>query len=527
MVSVPVTHDDVPRIAANPDTAEQLRIFEGALAATQDFLYVFGLDGRFLYANRALCELLNRSLSEVVGRDFFELDYPTQLAATLQHQIQNVIATGAAVRAETLFTAPDGTTSVYEYIFNPMLDDSGTVTAVAGTTRDISESSRVREELAAANLALAHRVLDVEERNATIHRLVDQAPGFTAVLQGPEHVFVMVNQAYNILVGKRPVIGKTVREAFPETVEQGFVGLLDDVLRTGKPFVGHAVPLTLNKLSDAKPVEVFVDFVYQPIVDENGVPTGVFVQGHEVTEQYVARQELLAADRQKDSFIATLAHELRNPLGPIRNAAALLRTQTSSPETVARASGIISRQVSHMARLLDDLLDVARLRNGQMVLQPETVDPDEIVRLAIETAWPWIEEKHHHFAEQNSVQDVTVTVDAARLAQVIMNLLTNAAKYTPAGGKIHLSSRVEQCEWVVSVTDNGMGLAPDALARVFNMFAQEQPSLGAAQSGLGIGLAISRQLIGLHGGRLVAHSEGPGLGSTFSIHIPQVLVRSA
>jgi signal transduction histidine kinase len=303
------------------------------------------------------------------------------------------------------------------------------------------------------------------------------------------------------------------------------VTILDKVLATGEPFLGRAIPFVASRAAHEAPTEAYLDFVYQPIFDDAGNASGVFVQGHEVTEQHVARQALVDADRQKDRFIATLAHELRNPLGPVRNAAALLRMPELSTERIERATGIISRQVGHMARLLDDLLDVARLRNGQLILKIEDINPDDVIQLAIEAASPAIEEKQHSFSHEKFGPDVVLRVDPARLAQVITNLLTNSAKYTRARGQLRLTSFTRDGEWIVSVSDNGVGLGAEALDRVFDMFAQEQSASDLPQTGLGIGLAISKSLIELHGGMLIAESDGINRGSTFTVRIPPESVR--
>ena len=507
------------------EIAQQFSVFNAALSATEDFLYVFDLKGRFLYANRALCELLKLSLSEVVGRTFFDLGYPQALAETLHRQIDDVITTKSKIRAETPFTNPEGHTGIYEYIFCPIFSDTGEVESVTGVTRDITESFQTRANLAKANVELAAKASQAEESYVTLQRLFHQAPGFFAVLSGKDHVIEIVNAAYTNLVGERPLLGMPVRDAIPESVDQGFVTILDKVLATGEPFLGRAIPFVASRAAHEAPTEAYLDFVYQPIFDDAGNASGVFVQGHEVTEQYVARQALVDADRQKDRFIATLAHELRNPLGPVRNAAALLRMPELSTERIERATGIISRQVGHMARLLDDLLDVARLRNGQLILKIEDINPDDVIQLAIEAASPAIEEKQHSFSHEKFGPDVVLRVDPARLAQVITNLLTNSAKYTRARGQLRLTSFTRDGEWIVSVSDNGVGLGAEALDRVFDMFAQEQSASDLPQTGLGIGLAISKSLIELHGGMLIAESDGINRGSTFTVRIPPESVR--
>ncbi|MDP9108450.1 MAG: PAS domain-containing sensor histidine kinase, partial [Pseudomonadota bacterium] len=274
--------------------------------------------------------------------------------------------------------------------------------------------------------------------NARLSALFNQAPGFISSLSGPDHVFETANDAYRALVGQdRQLIGRSVRDALPEAVDQGFVELLDEVYRTGVAHIGRASRFDLERESGQGVVEMYVDFVYQPIFDGNHTVTGIMVQGHEVTEAHLARQALIDADRQKDQFIATLSHELRNPLAPIRTASRLLQIDDLPHAKVQQATAIISRQAEHMAKLLDDLLDVARIARNQIALERERISADAIISTAVETAKPLIDRKKHALTvhQQGAIE---LYVDHVRMTQAISNLLCNAAKYTDAGGKIDL-----------------------------------------------------------------------------------------
>jgi len=249
-----------------------------------------------------------------------------------------------------------------------------------------------------------------------------------------------------------------------------------------------------------------------------------------VTSDITARKEmealLRAADRNKNQFLATLAHELRNPLSPIRNAAALLGANSDgNTERQARAREVITRQVDHLAHLVDDLLDVARISEGKIVLRTEEVDLGAVVAQAIETAGPLIAARGHHLDVQLPEQQVWVMGDPVRLAQSVGNLLHNAAKFTPKGGELSVRVSLLENERVqIAVRDNGIGIAEDNLPRIFGMFTQVDVPPDRAPEGLGIGLSLVSHLIELHGGRLSAQSQGIGMGSTFSVDLPLLRV---
>jgi signal transduction histidine kinase len=231
-------------------------------------------------------------------------------------------------------------------------------------------------------------------------------------------------------------------------------------------------------------------------------------------------RELREEDRKKDDFLATLAHELRNPLAPIRNAAAFLRMKGSGDPDLQNARDIIARQVAHMTRLVDDLLDVSRITRGKIVLRRERLDLAVPLASAVESSRPVVEAGGHELVVEPPAGPLAVSGDAARLAQVFGNLLTNAAKYTDRGGRITLAARRDGGDAVVTVTDTGIGIAPEHLPGLFDMFSQVAPALERSQGGLGIGLALVRSLVELHGGRVEARSDGPGKGSTFAVRLP-------
>lgn len=257
---------------------------------------------------------------------------------------------------------------------------------------------------------------------------------------------------------------------------------------------------------------------FQP--DSAGEPVVLLGVLGDITERKETEDTLRENDRRKDEFLATLAHELRNPLSPIRNALQVLRMKTPEDETVRWGQDVIDRQVSHLTRLIDDLLDVSRITRNRIELRKERIALAEVVRSAVESSQPLIDREGHHLEIQLPAAPLYVEGDFVRLTQVVLNLINNAAKYTPPHGQIRVSAEREGSQIVLSVADNGIGLTADDLAHIFDMFYQAEAGRNRAQSGLGIGLTLVRQLVEKHGGQICAQSPGPGLGSCFRITLP-------
>jgi len=240
-------------------------------------------------------------------------------------------------------------------------------------------------------------------------------------------------------------------------------------------------------------------------------------------ERTRALEALRDADRRKDDFLAMLAHELRNPLAPIRNAVEILRL--SEDRAVRdRARDLVGRQVEHLARLVDDLLEVSRITRGKVVLQKEPVPLAAIVRSALDTARPLLDAQRHELVVGEVPEDVWIDVDAVRMSQVLGNLLHNAAKFTPSGGRIAVSAAVRGDGVEIVVEDNGVGIPGDVLPGIFELFAQADRSLDRSQGGLGIGLSLVKGLVEMHGGKVAAESAGAGAGSRFTVSLPRSVV---
>lgn len=257
-----------------------------------------------------------------------------------------------------------------------------------------------------------------------------------------------------------------------------------------------------------------------PVKDENGVITGAAKIAREITARKRAERALREADMRKNEFLATLAHELRNPLAPLLSGVEILRDLQDMPESGRVTVDIMDRQLKHMVRLIDDLLDISRISRGRIELHLEEVDLRSVVQQAVETTRPIMEQQRHSFHWTVPSSPVMIYADPTRLAQVLSNLLNNAAKYTPPNGKIELQVYEGAEDVKVEVIDNGIGIPPDELSNVFEMFTQLDRPDQSLRSGLGIGLSLSKQFILRHGGKIIARSEGMGKGSSFTVELP-------
>jgi len=290
-------------------------------------------------------------------------------------------------------------------------------------------------------------------------------------------------------------------------------------------FENALVPITRNGVLQ----DVYWTYSYNPIDDDNapnGVG-GVLVICSETTAQRHAEAALREANQRKDEFLATLAHELRNPLAPVRNAAKLLRAPNADAKTREWATTVIDRQIQSMASLLDDLLDVSRITRAQITINKQRIPLSSIVEASLEVAKPLIDARHHSVQIDLPKSPIEVDVDPLRMSQVLTNLLTNAAKYSEPGGRIRLSALIDGEYVRIKVRDSGIGLEPESLTRIFVMFSQVSNALDRSEGGLGIGLALVKGLVELHDGEVSAASDGLGKGSEFTVRLPLPKVGNA
>jgi signal transduction histidine kinase/CheY-like chemotaxis protein len=295
------------------------------------------------------------------------------------------------------------------------------------------------------------------------------------------------------------------------------VGLFRHTLDTGEPYATYELLIAPYGAGEPRYYEWQITRI--PLPEER---FGVVCYFRDVSDHVWARMALETADRQKNEFLAMLAHELRNPLAPIRNAGEILSRVLPADSAGHSMVAMVKRQVSQLTRLVDDLLDVSRITQGRVELQRRPLEIGSVVSQAIETAEPLFQARQHEVAIVSSYRALYVDGDMARLVQCVVNILTNAAKYTDSGGKIRVETRAEDSEAVIMVTDSGAGISPELLPRVFDLFVQGERTLDRSLGGLGIGLSVAKRLIEMHSGRLTAASAGLGQGATFEIRLPRL-----
>jgi len=498
-------HDAAAReLAAMAEESErQRRLYETVLSNTPDLVYVFDLEHRFTYANAVLLQMWGRTLDESLGKTCLELGYEPWHAQMHGREIEQVKATRAPIRGEVPFNGAFGR-RIYDYIFVPILGPDGEVEAVAGTTRDVTERKRFEEELKESEL-----------RFRTITNASPQMV-WTAL---PDGIIDYHNEQFYQFVGAPPGSAEgrswAVDMLHPDDQECGHARWQRSVA-SGEPYE------TTYRLLHHTGEYRWVLARALPLRSAGGEIVKWLGTDTDIHEAKLAAQALQEANHRKDEFLAMLAHELRNPLAPISAAAQVLRLAPHQPDKVRQYSEVISRQVSHMTTLVNDLLDVSRVTRGMVQLDKAPVDVKAVVTSAAEQVHPLVEAGRHTLALQLGSAPANVLGDRARLIQVTANLLANAAKYTPPGGRITLALDVADGVVRITVTDNGNGIEPALLPQVFDLFVQGKRTPDRAQGGLGLGLALVKNIVGMHGGHVAAHSAGPGQGSTFTVALPAI-----
>lgn len=313
-------------------------------------------------------------------------------------------------------------------------------------------------------------------------------------------------------------LAQVLSKIWPQEHTEEILQRFKHTLETGEPYF---VPESVQPRLDRKRLEYYEWQLHRISLPEG--EHGVVCYFSDISRHVMARQELADADRRKDEFLAVLAHELRNPLAPIRNGLQLMKLARIGNEAVEQARTMMERQLSQMVRLIDDLMDVSRISRGKVMLQKNRVRLADVLQNAVETSRPIIEASDHELTLHLPDEPVFVDADETRLSQVFANLLNNAAKYTERGGRIRLNVEKQGGEAVITIQDSGIGIPPQMLPHVFDMFTQVDRSLEKAQGGLGIGLTIVKRLVEMHGGTIEACSEGHGGGSTFIVRLPIVL----
>jgi PAS domain S-box-containing protein len=365
---------------------------------------------------------------------------------------------------------------------------------------------------ARAKLAVEHEQA-LAERDAQLQAIFEHPSDMTVVLKAErdasgaiaDWIYARANRNAAALLGLPPerIVGRRLSEIVPERAAAAAAEHCKRVLEQGEPVRYE------SQFADRNIVITMFAAGTDCVVST----------GQDVTKERRLQAQLEDTDRRKDEFLAMLAHELRNPVAPIANAAELL-SRLVQHEGQRALVGIVQRQSVHLARLLDDLLDVARITQGRIELQREVIEVGACLQLAIETAEPLIRSKGHRLTITQPFGSIYVSADKARFGQCLANVLVNAAKYTPDGGEICVRSYADRTEVVVEISDNGIGIAPEFLPRIFDLFTQAERGLDRSQGGLGVGLTVCKQVIEMHGGSIEASSPGWGRGSTFTFRLP-------
>ncbi|MGJ7546801.1 ATP-binding protein [Variovorax sp. LT1R16] len=472
-------------------------------------LHQVAFDGTVIWANRAELELLGYGFDEYVGRNIteFHVDPPV-----IEDILKRLTAGETLRNYEARLRCKDGGVK-HVLIQSSGRFEDGKLLYTRCFSRDVTERVALEQVK--------------RERND----LLREAPVATALLIGPEHRFELANDLYKAMVGRPDLEGKTYLEAFPELRGTEVLGALDHAFATGEPYVAREYRMLLDRTGTGGLEEHFFRFNLQPIRQSTGQVHGLMAVAVDVSDLVVARrqaelakvereallEELETAANAKDEFLAMLGHELRNPLAPIVTALELMKRRGDLK--TSKEQSIIYRQVRHLIRLVDDLMDVSRITRGKVGLHEETVELESVLTKAVEMVNLLMEQRGHTLHTDIPSSGLRWRGDPVRLAQVVSNLLTNAARYTPLDGQIQLTAQRDGETAVITVADNGQGIAPDVLPRIFDLFYQGARTVHRAEGGLGVGLALVKSLVAAHGGSVHAHSDGLGLGSTFTVRL--------
>ena len=511
--AAPIRKGDEPiqgAILVFRDATLQRRAHEASarLAAIVEFsgdaILTKTLDGTIRTWNRGAERLFGYKSEEIIGRSITTLIPPERLNE--EPEIIDRLKSGQPYeRLETVRLAKGGRRIIVSLSVSPLRDADGEVVGASKIVHDVTEVVAAREALAREKELLATTlssigdgvvVTDAEGRVTFLNPEAERLTGWS-----------LDDARGEALPDVFRIVGETTRKPVKNPVDEvlrrnAVVGLANHTILIARDGSERAID------DSAAPIRV------------NGVLSGVVLVFRDVTDRRRVDAILREEDRRKDEFLAILSHELRNPIAPIGMAVDLMRKKGPADGELRELRDIIERQTNQLARLLDDLLDVSRIVSGKIVLRPEWVSLGLAVSSAVEAVRPAVRARGHHLSVELPPEPVHVEGDLARLAQVFTNLLHNAVKYTDPGGQISISLEREGGDALVRVRDNGIGLTVDQMSRIFEMFAQGNRLTDGIQQGLGVGLALSRKLVQLHGGRIEVKSGGIGRGSEFLVRLP-------
>jgi len=497
--------------------------------AIPDCVKLLDIDGAILAMNcngRSVMEI--DDIAALRGQPWIAF-WPAESHAAVRTALETARAGGTGQLVAACPTAK-GTPKWWDVVITRTASSDGLGGHLLVISRDITQQRNASEErerllhqLQAANIESERVVGQLrasEERYRTLFDSVDEGFCIFEMLfdeanRPIDYRFLEMNPTFEAHTGLKNAVGRTAREMLPG-LDDFWFDTYGRVALTGEPVRFENEAPAMNRWFDVYATRIGG-------VDSRKV--GLLFNDISVRKQSESTLRRLAddlaeADRRKTEFLATLAHELRNPLAPIRNGLSVMRLSGDNPAAMAKVRDMMERQVGHMVHLIDDLLDIARISGGKLELKCQRTDLASILASAVETSMPLIDAGGHALTVDVLEAALPVDADATRIAQVVANLLNNAAKYTPPGGQIALSARRDGLDAVITVRDSGVGIAADALAGVFEMFSQIGRTVDRSQGGLGIGLSLVRRLVEMHGGSVAASSAGTNAGSLFTVRLP-------
>jgi PAS domain S-box-containing protein len=501
-------HDSTEELKAAFDRSKS--IVANVLDSLFAFVGVLELDGTLIQANTAPLAAAGLKPDDVVGVKFWDC-YWWSYDGEVQEQLRDACtraAKGETVRYDVPVRMADDTRMIIDFQVAPLRSDTGIVTHLIPSAVDITLRKRQEEEL--------------RQRAEEVEKLMDLVP--TAV-------FVSSDPACIDMVGNR-MAGELYEADRDENLSAGG-STRRRFFRDGQELPPEALPMQVAAATgrDVGPDELDVLLPSghwisiwgraTPLRDSKGKVRGALAAFADTTHRKEAERALQEASRRKDEFLAVLAHELRNPLAPLQTGLDLLGSTHSADQGLQRAREMMQRQLAHLVRLVDDLVDVARIGRGDIRLQRAVTDLNEVCATAVDACRSLLDDRRHVFVFEPCSEAAFVEGDFHRLTQVVSNLLSNAAKYTEPGGRISLKIQVEGVHVLISVRDTGRGISEEHLGNVFEMFNRGVDQGRGVGEGLGLGLAISQQLVALHEGSIEARSGGLGRGSEFIIRLPR------
>src|SRR5262245_36513458 len=553
-----VNKSGAPRRSSVSDDRHALdaqSLLAAIVESSDDAIVSKTLDGQILSWNAGAARLFGYSPKEAIGRSITLIIPPERL-----HEERDILArirAGERVEHyETVRITKDGRRIDISLTVSPVRDSQGQIVGASKVARDITSRKTAEQQVLALQRELVAQLDDVRQLHEMSVRL-SKTLELKPILEETLRTAVAVEGTDLGLVS----LCEPDQEQFEVGASLGFSpDFLAEVGRIPSTGTARGICFQERRRVVVEDVETDPDFSQfreiarragiravhsTPLITRLGKIVGVlstyFREPHRPTDREIqfidlcARQaanfienarlyaQLREADRRKDEFLATLAHELRNPLAPVRNAVHLLHLQSPPGGEGKWPLQVIDRQMVQMTRLIDDLMDVSRITRNKLQLRTQRIELSEIIRAAVETSRPMLERSGHELTVTVPPERLYLHADPTRIAQALSNLLNNAAKYTEWGGRVWLTAERQGSDVVLKVRDTGIGIAAEMLPRIFDMFAQADRSLDRAQGGLGIGLTLVKRLVEMHGGSVLAQSEGPGKGSEFTIRLPLVV----